>query len=87
MSTWNVIERQPRDAAGRVALTERQRCIADAIRTLTRRLGYAPTIREIAVHCGLVGTNAVAQQLDAMRRKGWVTWEPNKPRTLRTVGE
>lgn len=87
MTTWNAIEAQPRDELGRVAITSRQRWMLHAIRTLTDRLGYAPTIRELADECGLHGPNSVKAHLEPLRRKGWVTWEDGKARTLRVVGE
>lgn len=85
--TWNLIERQPRDCNGRVPLAPRQRDVAAAIRRLTAQHGYPPTIRELVDDLGLGGPNAVKQHLRLMARKGWVTWNEGKARTLRVVGE
>lgn len=84
---WNVIEAQPKDKRGRVALAPRQRDVLHAIKRLTKQLGYPPTIRELVDDLGLASTNAVKIHLDPMRRKGWVTWVDGKFRTLRVVGE
>ena len=85
--TWNMIENRPRDRRGRVALTPRQRRVASAIRRLTRDRGYPPTIREVAVEVAIAGPNGVKQHLRLMARKGWITWDQGKARTLRLVGE
>jgi repressor LexA len=85
--TWNQIENQPRDRRGRVALTPRQRQVVSAIRRLTRDRGYPPTIRELAEDLAIAGPNGVKQHLRFMARKGWVTWNEGKARTLRLVGE
>jgi repressor LexA len=83
--TWNLIENQPRDRRGRVALTPRQRQVVSAIRRLTSDRGYPPTIRELACEIAIAGPNGVKQHLRLMARKGWIIWEPGKSRTLRVV--
>ena len=85
--TWNRIENQPRDRRGRVALTPRQRQVVSAIRRLTRDRGYPPTIRELACEIAVAGPNGVKQHLRLIARKGWVTWNEGKARTLQLVGE
>lgn len=87
MTAWNRIEHQPRDRNGRVPLAPRQRDVLKAIRRLTKRLCYPPTIRELVDELGLASPNAIKVHLDPMRRKGWVTWVDGKFRTLRVVGE
>lgn len=85
--TRNLIEAQPRDEHGRVPLTSRQRWVAHTIRRMTEEAGYPPTIRELMHECGFATPNSVKVHLEPMRRKGWVTWEENKARTLQVVGE
>jgi repressor LexA len=70
-----------------VALTPRQREVVSAIRRLTRDRGYPPTIRELACEISVAGPNGVKQHLRLIARKGWVTWNEGKARTLRVVGE
>lgn len=77
------IETMPVDDRGRVRLSKRQVEMLAAIRRLTAERGYAPTIRELASEVGVTTTNSVAQTLQMLRRKGWVTWEPMHSRTLR----
>jgi repressor LexA len=52
---------------------------------MTRKNGYAPTIRELMEDAGLSSTNAVAGHLLALERKGLVTSLPGKARTLRVT--
>jgi repressor LexA len=80
------IEQMPRDSLGRVAPTPRQRKLLRAIGSLTKRKGYPPTIRELSQAMGERGTNGIAQHLGLLRRKGWVSWEPWKARTLQVIG-
>jgi SOS-response transcriptional repressor LexA len=80
------IERMPRDASGRVQPTMRQRELLAAIDRLTRKRGFAPTIRELEAELKAKSPNAIAQKLHFLRRKGWVQWEPRLARTLRITG-
>lgn len=67
------------------ALTPRQQAILDYVVSHARERGYAPTVREIGDRFGIRSPNAVACHLDALRRKGRVTSEPGRARTLRAV--
>ncbi len=49
------------------------------------RLGSAPTVREIAVHCALRSTNAVHRHLKKMANKGYLKREPRTSRGLQVV--
>lgn len=46
--------------------------------------GYAPTVREIAVGCG-VSTAVAHYRLERLRDAGAVTWTPGTARTLRVA--
>jgi len=59
--------------------------VVRAISRLTKRTGYAPTIRELAAELGIASTNGVGDHLDRARRLGLVTWEPGLDRTLRVL--
>lgn len=76
------IEAMPVDERGRIRLSQGQRRMLAAIRRLTARHGYPPTIRELAADLGMSTTNGVAQTLHALRRKNWVDWQPMHSRTL-----
>lgn len=80
------IENMPTDAMGRTHLSARQADLLEAIRRLRMERGYSPTIRELCAEVG-VTENAVAQQLNMLRRKRWVDWQPGLARTLNIVGD
>lgn len=64
----------------RAALTPRQQDALDAIVRLGR-----PRVRDLAAALGITSP-AVRGHLEALRARGFVTWEPRYARTLRVVG-
>lgn len=67
-------------------LTDRQRAVLDFISTQIDARGYPPTLREIGNHLGIRSTNGVNDHLRALERKGFLTREDMKSRTLRPTG-
>ena len=63
-------------------LTQRQKQVLDFIQTRISEWGYPPTIREIGEHLGIKSTNGVADHLKALKRKGFLTQQGMKSRTL-----
>lgn len=66
-------------------LTDRQRAVLEFISTSISDRGYPPTLREIGNHLGIRSTNGVNDHLRALERKGYLTREDMKSRTLRLV--
>lgn len=66
-------------------LTERQRAVLEYISLSIADRGYPPTLREIGNHLGIRSTNGVNDHLRALERKGYLTREDMKSRTLRLV--
>jgi repressor LexA len=64
-------------------LTERQKAVLDYIVESIHDRGYPPTLREIGNHLGIKSTNGVNDHLRALERKGYLTREDMKSRTLR----
>ncbi len=64
-------------------LTDRQRMVLDFICTSIDDRGYPPTLREIGMKLGIRSTNGVNDHLRALERKGYLTREDMKSRTLR----
>jgi repressor LexA len=64
-------------------LTERQRAVLEFIHESIEERGYPPTLREIGNHLGIRSTNGVNDHLRALERKGYLTREDMKSRTLR----
>lgn len=63
-------------------LSDRQQAVLDAIRASVTKRGYPPTLREIGRKVGLHSVSAVAYQLDALERKGYLRRDPAVPRGL-----
>ncbi len=66
-------------------LTDRQKAVLEFISTSIVDRGYPPTLREIGNHLGIRSTNGVNDHLRALERKGYLTREDMKSRTLRLV--
>jgi len=64
-------------------LTQRQQAVLDYIVESIQDRGYPPTLREIGNHLGIKSTNGVNDHLRALERKGYLTREDMKSRTLR----
>jgi repressor LexA len=74
---------QPPDAS---PLTDRQRLVLRFIESHIRQHGFPPTIREIGQHLGIKSTNGVNDHLNALQKKGFLTREEGKSRTLQLRG-
>lgn len=72
--------------APRPKLSIRQQQVLALIVDNVERCGYPPTIREICRHFGFRSTNGVSDHIKALVRKGYLTHEQSKSRTLRPVG-
>jgi repressor LexA len=66
-------------------MTKRQRLIYDQITTQQATQGYPATIREIADAVGIRSPNGVMCHLQALRAKGYVTWNKHHARTIRPL--
>lgn len=64
-------------------LTDRQRMVLEFICDSIDDCGYPPTLREIGMKLGIRSTNGVNDHLRALERKGYLTREDMKSRTLR----
>lgn len=64
-------------------LTPRQQQVYEFIQDRIATWGYPPTIREIGEHLDIRSTNGVADHLKALKRKGYLTQEGMKSRTLK----
>lgn len=68
-------------------LTDRQRAVLEYIEFSIQDRGYPPTLREIGNHMQppIKSTNGVNDHLRALERKGYLTREDMKSRTLRLL--
>ncbi|MDB6129548.1 MAG: transcriptional repressor, LexA family [Verrucomicrobiales bacterium] len=65
-------------------LTDLQRRVLDFIREMVAT-GPPPTAREVAAQFGWSSKRAAECHIEALIRKGWITSEPGKARSLRLV--
>jgi repressor LexA len=68
-------------------LTQRQQSVLDWIVGFIKVHHYGPTVREVAFAFNFKNPNAAAVHLNQLRKKGHVTWEDGKSRTIRIVKE
>lgn len=68
-----------------MALTDRQEAILAAIRDLTHRNGYPPTVREIGAAVGLSSPASVQNHLRVLERNGYIRRGSLKRRALEVV--
>lgn len=79
-------ESQHDEPAADESLTERQQRVLDAIRALTSRQGFAPSLREIGQAAGLKSTSSVQHQLQVLEAKGYIRRDANKGRAIEVIG-
>jgi repressor LexA len=66
-------------------LTKRQGEVLEVIARHLDEVGYPPTIRELGDALGISSTNGVNDHLKALERKGYLTREDGKSRTMRPL--
>lgn len=49
--------------------------------------GYSPTVREIGQAVGLKSSSPVHSHLYILNELGYITWNPNIPRTIRIINK
>ncbi|MCM3413498.1 transcriptional regulator [Metabacillus litoralis] len=49
--------------------------------------GYTPSYRQLMGILGFSSTSTIKGHLDNLKSKGYVTWEPGHPRTLKIISE
>jgi SOS regulatory protein LexA len=66
-----------------VKLTDKEKLIYDYISETIKRDGYAPSVRDIKESLGIKSTSTVHSYLERLEKKGYITRESGKSRTLR----
>lgn len=66
-------------------LTKRQREVIDFIQTFINTNRYSPSFREISSHFGFQSIASVAKHVDALKRKGALTFEEKASRSLALI--
>ena len=68
-------------------LTKTQAKTLEAVKKLIERNGIPPTLREIRDERGLSSISTVSVQLNALAKKGYITYRPGRMRTIRIIKE
>lgn len=66
-------------------LTDQQEKVLATVEDYVARNGFPPTLREIGDALGLANVNAVRGHVSALEKKGYITKEPEKARSIRVV--
>lgn len=67
-------------------LSPRQQAVLQAIRELTARHGYPPTLREIGSVVGLASASSVHHHVRILEQEGFVTRARGRPRVRALPG-
>ncbi len=63
-------------------LTARQKEVLDFIRDFRGKMGYPPTVRELADHFELASPRGALKHLEALNNKGWIRRTPGLSRGI-----
>ncbi|MDD1776655.1 MAG: transposase [Candidatus Helarchaeota archaeon] len=66
-------------------LTNKQRTVLEFVGQYSRNRGFPPTLREIGEGTGLSNISAVRGHIIALEKKGYITKEAEKARSIRVV--
>jgi repressor LexA len=66
-------------------LTHKQRELLEFIQNHIALASYAPTYEEIRTVLGITSKSVVAHRLGKLKDAGYITWTPNRARTIRVV--
>jgi REP element-mobilizing transposase RayT len=66
-------------------LTNKQRTVLEFVGQYSHRRGFPPTLREIGEGTGLSNISAVRGHITALEKKGYLTKEADKARSIRVV--
>ena len=68
-------------------ITPKQREVLNGIIQFYKERGFPPTVRELCGITGLKSTSSVFSHLNALERKGYITKDSTKPRTITVLKE
>lgn len=66
-------------------LTRRQKEVLEAINQYINKHNYPPVFRDIADMLVIKSSSTVSDLLHKLKNKGYISWEPIQPRTLRII--
>jgi repressor LexA len=66
-------------------LTDRQKLVLEFVGAYSHRKGFPPTLREIGLGTEIFNISAVRGHISALERKGYITKEADKARSIQVV--
>ena len=66
-------------------ITNREKDVLHAIELFTFKHRYAPSVRDIADALGWSSSSTAHGYLQRLKKKGYISWEPDRPRTLKVI--
>jgi repressor LexA len=66
--------------------TDRQRAVYEWVVDYCEAHGYSPSIRELMAAFGFKSPNGAMAHLHPLRKKGFITWNDRRSRTIRPIG-
>ncbi|WP_379142401.1 MarR family transcriptional regulator [Paenibacillus sp. sgz500992] len=66
-------------------LTKREQDALSAIITLSDRLKFSPTVKEIAEEMGLLSTSTAFMYIERLEKKGYIERKESSPRALKVI--
>ncbi|QPA33380.1 LexA family protein [Thermaerobacillus caldiproteolyticus] len=66
-------------------LKEKERAILNVIIDYVREHHYPPSMREIGSKLNIPSTSTVFRHMESLRKKGYITWELSRPRTIQVL--
>jgi repressor LexA len=70
-----------------IELTERQKSILSFLKDFLRKMGYPPTVREIASHFKMAGPKGAKKHLDRLAAKGYIKKLPGCSRAIEILAD
>ncbi len=66
-------------------LTKKQANLLEQIKAYISSAGIPPTVRELCDLVGINSTSTIAGHLNALQKKGYISKNPNSPRSIRVI--
>ncbi|USK33321.1 transcriptional regulator [Bacillus sp. F19] len=71
----------------RRTLTDKQNEVLNALCDFINKEGLPPSYRDLMKIVNLKSSSTIKGHLDCLKAKGFITWEPGLPRTLKIISQ
>jgi repressor LexA len=66
-------------------LTKRQEEVLEALSQYIKKYNYPPAYRDLGAILGIKSSSTISGLLNQLKSKGYISWIPTQPRTLRIL--